>query len=87
MIFTGVDLDGLVFLVTSIPSGSYTLLLPFLWAFLGTAGRNLMKASCLWLNVPRSLTLFTMSGWGCLRLFPLLQGEAFLMRAEQGTDL
>jgi hypothetical protein len=55
MSFVDADLEGLVFLVSSMPSGSYTLP-PLQRGSLNSEGRFLMDTSHLELSVPRSLT-------------------------------
>ena len=60
-----VDLESLV-LVSPIPSGSYTLSA----SFCSSEGRDLKETFCLKLYIPRSLTLFIMSGSGSLYWFP-----------------
>jgi hypothetical protein len=46
-----------------------------------------METPLLGLSVPRSLTLYIMSACGLSICSPLLQEEASLMIAEQGTGV
>lgn len=62
-----VDLEGLVCLVSSVPSG-YLFLPPLLQGFPTPEGRDLMEMSCLGLSVLRSV-IFCMSARGSLVSF------------------
>ena len=77
-----VILEGLVSLIPPSPL-TLTRFLPPLVGF--SEGRDLMETSYLGLSVSWSLTFCIISGYGYL--FHLLQEEASLMMAEQGTDL
>ena len=82
------DLEGLVSLVSSIPSGCTPFLPPLLQGSLKPKGKGLMEASRLRLSVPGSLILRIMSGYCCGYGIGshLLREEAALMMAEQGTE-
>lgn len=86
MRFDHVDLEGLVFLVSSIASGCFTLS-PLL-RFPESDRRDLKETSHLVLSVPKSLTLSALylAVGLCICSF-LLQEEDSLMMDEQGTDL
>lgn len=71
------SLEDLVYLVSSIPSVSYTPLPPLPQGSLGTEGRDLMEASHLGQSVERSFTLNTLSICGSLSLFPFVAGKNF----------
>ena len=58
-----VDIKGLVFLVSSIPSGSHILLFPLPWGSLSLKRRNLIETSLLELYVPRSLSVSLCNVW------------------------
>lgn len=58
-------LEGLVFLVSSIASGSQNLFASFFCSFLSSEGKHLMQTSHLGWDVPRSLTLI---GSACLQV-------------------
>lgn len=76
--------EGLVSLVSSIPSGSY-ILFHVLFCRVGPLSpekRDLMATSCSGLSVPRSLTLCRLSGCGSLYLFPSTAGRSFWDVAE-----
>lgn len=83
-----VDLGNLVFLVSSILSGSDILSaslhhrVPY-----ALRGRDLMEVLHLGLSVPRSPTLHIMSGWGSLYFSSCTAGEASLLMTEQDNDL
>ena len=66
MSFDNVDLDGLVFLVYSIPFGSYTPSASFLMCSLSPEGKDVMETSHLMLSIPMSLTSCIMSVCGSL---------------------
>jgi len=73
-------LEGLVFLVFSVPFGSYILSVSSSAnPSLSPEERDLMEASLLGLSVPRSLTLCLMSGCWFHICSHLLQEEASLM--------
>ena len=61
-------LDGLVSLVSSTSSGSYTL---------SPEGKGLEESCYLRLSVPRSVTICTFGGSGSLYLFPSTAGRSF----------
>lgn len=52
-----VNLEGLVFLVSSIPTGSYAPSTTSSTSFPSPGERGLVELSCLGVSVPRSLTL------------------------------
>lgn len=77
-----------VYLVPSFPFGSYTLSASPSTEFSEPRGdRDLMEATHLGLSVPRLLTLCTLSGCGSHISSQLLQEEASLVMADQGTNL
>lgn len=77
-----------VSLASAIPSGVLeSFLPPLLQGSSLSEGRDLMEASLSEPSVPRSLTLCTLPSYGSLYLFSLLQEDASLMMAEQGTAL
>lgn len=74
------------FLVSAFPS-STCFPPPLLQGSLIPEGRDLMETSHLRQSVPRSLTLCTLSSVGLYICSHLLQEEASLRMAKQGTDL
>ena len=83
--FDHVDLEGLVFLVSSIASGCFTLS-PLL-RFPESDRRDLKETSHLVLSVPKSLTLSALYlAVGLCICSCLLQGEPSPMIAEQSND-
>lgn len=77
MSFAHVDVEGLVFLISSFSLILILFLPPPLWDSLSYKGRDLMETSKLWLNVPRFLILFVMSCYESLYLFPFARGGGF----------
>ena len=71
-----VDSEGLVLLVSSIPSGSYDLSASSSAEFPGPR-RERLVGSLLQLSIPRSLTLYIVFGGGSLYLFPSTTGGSF----------
>ena len=61
MNFSLVDLEGLVFLMTSIPVAFYILSLSTSMGSVSSEGRGLMEIAHLEMRVSRSLTLCVMS--------------------------
>lgn len=89
--FAHVDLEGFVFLPSSIPSGSYiSFRLP--QGLLSSVGMDLWTTSHLGLSIPRSQLSVprTLLSVECLTaslyLFPSAVEEAPLMMDKQGTD-
>lgn len=76
MSFAHVDLDNLAFLASSISVGLAAFLPPLLWS-----SWTLMWGACLKLLPPlrtlRCLTLWVISGYGSLYLFPSADGGSF----------
>lgn len=73
--FGHVDLEGLAFLPSSIPSDSYTLSASTLS---NPERTGLVEVSHLGLSVPQSLILCIVFGYGSLYLFPFTIAESFL---------
>ena len=87
MYINPVDVEGLVFMVSSIPFGSYALYASsFLQSSLSSGWRDVMETSPVELTFPKSLILCIIYDCGSPICFHLLQEEVFLMVAEQGTD-
>ena len=84
-----VNIQGTVFLVSSILSNSYTLSTFSCAGFPEPEGMDLMKTCLLALHVPKSLTFCIMSGYdmGLCICFQLMQKEASLMMTKQGTEV
>lgn len=67
-------LEGLVLLMSSIPTGSYILSTVLSQNFLSPDRRYLIETSHLGVNGPRSLTFRSLSGCGSLYLFLYASG-------------
>ena len=74
--FNRVDLEGL-FLMSSIPSGSYTIPTSSAVRFLRHEERDLMETSHLGFSVSRSLTLYRISVCKSLYSLPSAKEESF----------
>ena len=82
--FAPVDLEGLVFFVSAIPSAFHLLSTSPSSGFPVFRGEELDKALHLGLSFPRSVSISAY----CLAVnLYLLQEEASLLMTEQGTDL
>jgi hypothetical protein len=77
MHFGNIDLGDLVFLVTPISSGSYTLSASSFMGSLNLEVREVIETSHLGQSAPTSLTLYTMSDCRSLYSFPSATGGSF----------
>ena len=76
--FIIVDLKGLVFLLSSIPSGSYTLFFFYTSTWFSDPQDVTLDGDNLFLTESsKSLILYIMSGYGSLNLFPSALRENF----------
>ena len=73
MNFDPVGLKDLVFLISPIPSGSYSLSAFSSTDFLSSEGKDLMETYHERQNVLRSLICCVMFSYGSLSLFPFMQ--------------
>lgn len=85
--FAYVDLDTLIFLVSSLSSGSYNLFSSFYTGSLRSQWRDLTETSHLEICVPKFIILYILSGCELNFCSNQLQEEGSVLLAGHDTDL